>query len=45
MNFAYYNEFDPKAAAWIRQLIKNGVIADGEVDERSIIEVQANDIR
>ena len=45
MNFAYYNEFDPKAAAWIRQLIKNGMIADGEVDERSIIEVQANDIR
>lgn len=42
---AYYNEFDPKAAAWLRQLIKNGVIADGEVDERSIIEVQANDIR
>lgn len=41
----YYNEFDPKAAAWLRQLIKNGVIADGEVDERSIIEVQANDIR
>jgi len=42
---AYYNEFDPKAAAWLRQLIKNGAIADGEVDERSIIEVQANDIR
>jgi len=42
---AYYNEFDPKAATWLRQLIKNGVIADGEVDERSIIEVQANDIR
>ena len=42
---AYYNEFDPKAAAWLRQLIKNGMIADGEVDERSIIEVQPNDIR
>lgn len=42
---AYYNEFDPKAAAWLRQLIKNNAIADGEVDERSIIEVQANDIR
>ena len=25
---AYYNEFDPKAAQWLRQLIKNGVIAD-----------------
>ena len=43
--FAYYNEFDPKAAAWIRQLIKNGMIADGEVDERSITEVTADEIR
>jgi len=33
---AYYNEFDPKAAAWLRQLIKNGNITQGEVDERSI---------
>ena len=38
--FAYYNEFDPKAAAWIRQLIKNGMITDGVVDERSIIDVE-----
>jgi DNA (cytosine-5)-methyltransferase 1 len=42
---AYYNEFDPKAAQWLRQLIKNDVIADGEVDERSIIDVQADDLR
>jgi len=42
---AYYNEFDPKAAAWLRQLIKNGMIADGEVDERSITEVTADEIR
>jgi DNA (cytosine-5)-methyltransferase 1 len=42
---AYYNEFDPKAAAWIKQLIKNGMIADGEVDERSITEVTADEIR
>jgi DNA (cytosine-5)-methyltransferase 1 len=45
MKFAYYNEFDPKAAAWIKQLIKNGMIADGEVDERSITEVTADEIR
>jgi DNA (cytosine-5)-methyltransferase 1 len=32
----YYNEFDPKAAAWLRELIKDGLIPDGEVDERSI---------
>ena len=40
---AYYNEFDPKAAAWLRQLIKNGMIADGEVDDRSITEVEPID--
>lgn len=42
---AYYNEFDPKTAAWLRQLIKNGVIAPGEVDERSITDVTAEDLR
>lgn len=41
---AYYNEFDPKAAAWLRQLIKNGDITTGEVDERSITEVRPSDI-
>lgn len=34
---AYYNELDPKAAAWLRQLIKNGDIAPGYVDDRSIL--------
>lgn len=42
---AYYNEFDPKTAAWLRQLIKNGDIAEGEVDERSITDVRAEDLR
>ena len=32
----YYNEHDPKAAAWLRELIKQGHLAPGEVDERSI---------
>lgn len=41
---AYYNEFDPKAAAWLRQLIKNGDITQGEVDERDITEVKPDDI-
>jgi DNA (cytosine-5)-methyltransferase 1 len=41
----YYNEFNPEAAAWLRELIKQKLIADGEVDERSIIDVQASDIR
>lgn len=36
---AYYNEFDPKAAAVVRELIKAGHIAPGVVDERSIEDV------
>jgi DNA (cytosine-5)-methyltransferase 1 len=41
---AYYNENDPKAAAWLRDLILRGHIAEGEVDERSIEDVTANDL-
>ena len=33
---AYYNEIDPAAAAWLRELISAGHIAPGIVDERSI---------
>jgi DNA (cytosine-5)-methyltransferase 1 len=43
--FSYYNEFDPKAAAWLRELIKQGLIEDGEIDERSIVDVEASDIK
>jgi DNA (cytosine-5)-methyltransferase 1 len=42
---AYYNEHDPFAAAWLRELIKAGHIAPGEVDERDIREVQPDDVR
>jgi DNA (cytosine-5)-methyltransferase 1 len=42
---AYYNEFDPFAAEWLRNLIKAGQIADGEVDARSIADVSADDLR
>jgi DNA (cytosine-5)-methyltransferase 1 len=41
---AYYNEFDRKTAAWLRELIKAGLIADGEVDERSITDVEPADL-
>jgi DNA (cytosine-5)-methyltransferase 1 len=40
----YYNEFDPKAAAWLRELIKAGLIPAGHVDERSILEVEPKDL-
>lgn len=42
---AYYNEFDPDAAAWLRELIADGLIAPGGVDERSIIDVSADDVK
>ncbi len=41
---AYYNEHDKFAAAWLRELIKEGLIADGEVDERDIQDVQPGDL-
>ena len=42
---AYYNEIDPKAAAWLRELIRRGLIAPGDVDERDIRDVTADDVR
>lgn len=33
---AYYNEIDPYAAQWLRNLIAAGHIAAGDVDERRI---------
>jgi DNA (cytosine-5)-methyltransferase 1 len=42
---AYYNEIEPYAAQWLRNLIKAGHIAEGDVDERSIVEVEASDLR
>jgi len=42
---AYYNEVDPYAAQWLRNLIEAGHIAPGIVDERSIEDVRPNDIR
>jgi DNA (cytosine-5)-methyltransferase 1 len=40
----YYNEHDPKAAAWLRELIKAGLISEGIVDERDIQLVQPADL-
>jgi len=41
----YYNENDPFAVAWLRELMKAGMIADGEIDDRSIAEVSAGDVQ
>jgi DNA (cytosine-5)-methyltransferase 1 len=41
---AYYNEIDPYAAQWLRNLINAGHIASGVVDERSIEDVHPSDL-
>ena len=41
---AYYNEIDPYAAQWLRNLIAAGHIAPGDVDERSIEDVSPDDL-
>ena len=40
---AYYNEFDPFAAQWLRNLILAGHLPRGDVDTRSITEVSPDD--
>jgi len=41
---AYYNENNRYCAAWLRNLIAAGLIADGDVDERSIVDVRPGDL-
>jgi DNA (cytosine-5)-methyltransferase 1 len=41
---AYYNENDPNAAAWLRELIKAGAIAPGEVDGRDIRDIRPGEL-
>jgi DNA (cytosine-5)-methyltransferase 1 len=41
---AYYNEINPYAAQWLRNLIDAGHIAAGVVDERSITDVEPEDL-
>jgi len=41
---AYYNEHDPFAAAWLRELIAAGEIMAGDVDERDIQDVHPSDV-
>ena len=43
--FAFYNEIDPYAVAWLKNLVSAGHIAAGEVDARSVRTVTAQDVR
>ena len=42
---AYYNEIDPFAADWLRNLIMGGLLPEGDVDERDIWDVCPEDLR
>lgn len=41
---AYYNDSDPGVCAWLRQLVADGLVMDGDVDERSIADVQPSEL-
>ena len=41
---AYYNEVDPYAAQWLRNLITAGEIAPGDVDERDIRDIRPDEL-
>jgi DNA (cytosine-5)-methyltransferase 1 len=40
----YYNENDPKAAAWLRELMRAELIPSGVVDETSITEIKLDEL-
>lgn len=42
---AFYNEIDPYAAEWLRRLVAAGHIANGVVDERSITEIDPEELK
>ncbi|MGO1069598.1 DNA cytosine methyltransferase [Lysobacter sp. CA199] len=42
---AYYNEIDPYSCAWLRNLIAASLIPAGDVDDRDIRSVSADDLR
>jgi DNA (cytosine-5)-methyltransferase 1 len=44
MRRAYYNDSDPRCCAWLRELVRAGLIPEGDVDGRPIQEVQAADV-
>lgn len=41
----FYNEWEPKTAAWLRELARQGHITNGVVDERSIKDIQPDEVR
>ena len=44
MNKIYYNEIEPFACFWLENLMKDGFIAEGQIDNRSIRDIQPEDL-
>ena len=40
----YYNDFEPKACHWLEALMQEGLIPNGQIDNRSIADVKPEDI-
>lgn len=45
MSWAYYNDNDPFVVEWLKNLITRGLVAPGEVDNRSIKDVRPEEIQ
>ncbi len=41
----YYNDVDPKVCEWAKELIKKGLVPDGEVDCRPIEQIQPEELK
>ena len=41
---AWYSEFDPHAAAWLRELVSRGLVPDGAVDDRDMKQVSPSEL-
>lgn len=41
----YYNDTDPFVCDWLLELMKDGYISEGDVDRRSITEVEPSDLK
>ena len=41
----YYNDHDPFVCSWLKELMKDGLIPEGHIDDRSISAVNPDDLR
>lgn len=41
----FYNEFDAETSDWLRRLVRDGVVPPGDVDSRSIVEIDPEELK